>query len=184
MLIRTFVATLKSFEEMFRNSVQKNKRAERRGKKTSHIHKLLVVAVGPSFKSPTDGAHLILTSHSRPEMSDPPHQVGSQIKPPEEEPDQSEQKSRAVLRRDFLRALGRLCGRDCRIRLHSGFLSGGKFLAFDRDVLHFCVEGLHTPTGEVIPQARLRATDVDSVTFAREGIIFEQGGGRECDQKD
>ncbi len=78
--------------------------------------------------------------------------------------------ARATLRRDFLRALGRLRGRSCReVRLHSGFVSeDSTFLAFDRDFLHLCVENLSTPTGHTLGQAVLRATDVDSVTFKKQ----------------
>ncbi len=85
-----------------------------------------------------------------------------------------EQSARSLLRKDFLRALEALRQEDkdlgggaTSLRLHSGFQTEceGGVLAFDRDFLHLCVEGLRTPTGAVIPQAKLRITDVDSVVF-------------------
>lgn len=76
-----------------------------------------------------------------------------------------DQETRSRLRTEFLRALDRLSGRGCDVVLHSGFVSAGSvLLATDRDVARFVLRDLGTPTGTV-PQALLRTTDVDSVSF-------------------
>ena len=75
------------------------------------------------------------------------------------------QKDRAKLRTDFIKILNNgFVGKQSDLVLHSGFkCESATFRGADRDVLHFAVEGLNTPAG-VVPAAKLRATDVLSVT--------------------
>ncbi len=82
---------------------------------------------------------------------------------------EEEQKSRSQLRRDFLTSVSRLCQRQesSQVRLFSGFQSQAVIQALDRDSLHFCAAHLKTPTSVVVESAKVRATDVDSIVFAR-----------------
>ena len=76
-----------------------------------------------------------------------------------------DQKDRAKLRTDFIKIINDcFVGKQSDIVLHSGFKSeSATFRGSDRDVLHFAVESLNTPAG-LVPAAKLRATDVLSVT--------------------
>lgn len=83
---------------------------------------------------------------------------------------EEEQKARSQLRKEFLRSLDRLSGNKCQVRLFSGYQdpkqTKSRILAFDRDILHLLIEDLATPTG-LVSQAKVRATDVDSIVFQK-----------------
>ena len=81
------------------------------------------------------------------------------------EEDSAEQRVRAKLRTDFIKIINNgFVGQQSDIVLYSGFrCESATFRGTDRDVLHFGVEGLNTPAG-IVPAAKLRATDVHSVT--------------------
>ena len=82
-----------------------------------------------------------------------------------EEEATTEQRERTKLRTDFIKIIkSAFVGRQCDIVLYSGFkCESATFRGADRDVLRFAVEGLRTPAG-VVEAAKLRATDVSSVT--------------------
>ena len=79
--------------------------------------------------------------------------------------DSPDQRERAKLRTDFIQIINHgFVGKQSDIVLYSGLkFESATFRGADRDVLHFAVEGLNTPAG-VVPAAKLRATDVLSVT--------------------
>ena len=81
------------------------------------------------------------------------------------EEDSAEQRARAKLRTDFIKIINNgFVGKQSDIVLYSGFTcESAIFRGADRDVLHFGVEGLNTPAG-IVPAAKLRATDVLSLT--------------------
>ena len=80
--------------------------------------------------------------------------------------DSCEQSVRTQLRIDFLRAINNLRGQKCDITLLNGVKSEGSvFKGADRDGLHFGVQNLHTPTGETLEHALIRATDVKTISF-------------------
>ena len=87
------------------------------------------------------------------------------------------QNTRAGLRRDFLNVLSNLEGKPvasvCMFNeaatKSSNSLENGekvKFLASDREQLHFILSNFKTPTGEVLDSVVIRATDVDHMSFS------------------
>ena len=79
--------------------------------------------------------------------------------------DSPDQRERAKLRTDFIKIINNgFVGKQSDVVLYSGFkCESAIFRGADRDVLRFAVEDLSTPAG-VVPAAKLRATDVFSVS--------------------
>ena len=75
---------------------------------------------------------------------------------------------RADLRTDFLKIIRNLEGKSAGIRLYGGSGTGvvaSEVIAFDREMVHVLVAPLKTPSGETLPSAILRLTDVESLTY-------------------
>ena len=75
---------------------------------------------------------------------------------------------RADLRTDFLKIIRNLEGKSAGIRLYGGSGTGvvaSEVIAFDREMVQVLVTPLKTPSGETLPSAILRLTDVESLTY-------------------
>lgn len=75
---------------------------------------------------------------------------------------------RADLRMDFLKIIRNLEGKSAGIRLYGGSGTGvvaSEVIAFDREMVQVLVAPLKTPSGETLPSAILRLTDVESLTY-------------------
>lgn len=75
---------------------------------------------------------------------------------------------RADLRTDFLKIIRNLEGKSAGIRLYGGSGTGAvasEVIAFDREMVQVLVAPLKTPSGETLPSAILRLTDVESLTY-------------------
>ena len=75
---------------------------------------------------------------------------------------------RADLRTDFLKIIRKLAGKSAGIRLYGGSGTGvvsSEVIAFDREMVQVLVAPLKTPSGETLPSAILRLTDVESLTY-------------------
>jgi hypothetical protein len=75
---------------------------------------------------------------------------------------------RADLRTDFLKIIRNLEGKSAGIRLYGGSGTGvvaSEVIAFDREMFQVLVAPLKTPSGETLPSAILRLTDVESLTY-------------------
>ena len=73
---------------------------------------------------------------------------------------------RADLRTDFLKMIRNLEGKSAGIRLYGGSGTGSsEVIAFDREMVQVLVAPLKTPSGETLPSAILRLTDVESLTY-------------------
>mgnify|MGYP001231990401 CR=1 FL=1 len=75
---------------------------------------------------------------------------------------------RADLRTDFLKIIRNLEGKSAGIRLYGGSGTGvvsSEVIAFDREMVQVLVAPLKTPSGETLPSAILRLTDVESLTY-------------------
>lgn len=81
----------------------------------------------------------------------------------------SDQELRTKLRKEFLTALDKLIiGKEVELTLHSGFKTEARIMGSDRDIHHFYVQNMKTPTGEVIAEGILRATDIVSLTVKQD----------------
>ncbi len=87
--------------------------------------------------------------------------------------------ARADLRKDFLAALSNLEGKtvtslgmfnaastkSANPSTSSENKTEVKFLASDREQLHFVLSNFKTPTGDILDSAIIRATDIDHLSF-------------------